>query len=840
MNIFDPALNDQSIYYLGRIFGIVGTVIPKSNFPAGEAAPVILSEMFGVLNGVALTIGVLVVTYTTVVGLFATAAEGEFLGKKWSGLWVPIRTVIGIAGLFPSSNGYCAIQVVLMWFILQGVGAADLVWAKALEVINMYGNPKSGVETPGAEDVENKMQSLFTGLVCQATAARKDPPVTMLAGGVGGGSSEPQKTIEYYCTGKTGIRFCEPGNDIYNMTDGGTQFFRPASQKDSTYLQYNFGPINSASEGGACGYVQYSNNNYICSNPNAGDRSKLEYLACLSANAQVKVLDDIIRRTLGPIAQKYTDLDYQFIRFYEEPEPTTSGTAPKTPDWILQFCLAPEGASPPGLGLSAAECCAYDKSCGAFVKFFANNGDLYDRQGGYAGMTSSSKEASRQIYQAYGMPTITNTNFIQTAADQYVQKVYTEPLKQYMQDKPKDKWIQDATNLGWLMAGGYYMQIAKTKKSENAAADPLLQIKINDTAKKPMEPYHRNNLVTAAQLTQNITDQNRPSSAATELSLSSTTDSTFKNGHRRFTSIVERFINNLTQGSRNNPGDDPIVSIAQSGYEMMASAQALFVSLAVTASVIATVSSVSPMVLGTGLPKSPWEAGFVMMMRFLGPLMILMISTLFTVGAMLGVYVPLVPYIIFTITAIGWFIAVIEAMTAAPFIALGIMSPGGQHEILSRAEPSLMILFNLFLRPVLMIFGMIAAMLLSWAVVKMINAAFVNVMYQIIFAPGLIEQIVFMSAYTMLVITALNKCYSVIHMLPERTLTYIGGHAIQFGEEQAMQAIKGGVEGASGAMAKGGRAGAVAAAKSDQYEGKTSILGGENKAGPSGDDKKTK
>ena len=121
MNIFDPAINDQSIYYLGRIFGVVGSVIPKSNFPSGEAPPVILSEMFGVLNGVALTIGVLVVTYTTVVGLFATAAEGEFLGKKWSGIWVPIRTVIGIAGLFPSSNGYCAIQVVLMWFILQGV-----------------------------------------------------------------------------------------------------------------------------------------------------------------------------------------------------------------------------------------------------------------------------------------------------------------------------------------------------------------------------------------------------------------------------------------------------------------------------------------------------------------------------------------------------------------------------------------------------------------------------------------------------------------------------------------------------------------------------------------------
>src|SRR5688500_18872811 len=121
INVFTIAVNDQSIYYLGRIFGNVGTVLPGTG-------PAILSAMFKVFNTAMLAVGSLIVTYTTVVGVLNTAAEGEFLGKHWHSIWVPLRTVIGIAGLFPTSSGYSAIQIVMMWVIMQGVGAADSVW----------------------------------------------------------------------------------------------------------------------------------------------------------------------------------------------------------------------------------------------------------------------------------------------------------------------------------------------------------------------------------------------------------------------------------------------------------------------------------------------------------------------------------------------------------------------------------------------------------------------------------------------------------------------------------------------------------------------------------------
>ena len=78
---------------------------------------------------------------------------------------------------------------------------------------------------------------------------------------------------------------------------------------------------------------------------------------------------------------------------------------------------------------------------------------------------------------------------------------------------------------------------------------------------------------------------------------------------------------------------------------------------------------------------------------------------LYIQGATLAIYLPLIPFIIFLLSSLGWFICVIEAVIAAPMVAVGLMWPEAQNEILGRAEPAIMMLLNLFLRPVLMILG---------------------------------------------------------------------------------------------------------------------------------------
>src|SRR5579863_7588548 len=126
MNFFTFPANDQSIYYLGQIFGPVANVLPSTG------GSLIMSTMFKTFNTTMLILGAFMIVYTTVVGLLATAHEGEFMGKKWSGLWVPLRSLIGIVALFPTTTGYSALQVIIMWCIVQGVGAANLLWTTVL------------------------------------------------------------------------------------------------------------------------------------------------------------------------------------------------------------------------------------------------------------------------------------------------------------------------------------------------------------------------------------------------------------------------------------------------------------------------------------------------------------------------------------------------------------------------------------------------------------------------------------------------------------------------------------------------------------------------------------
>src|SRR5205085_1104289 len=121
---------------------------------------------------------------------------------------------------------------------------------------------------------------------------------------------------------------------------------------------------------------------------------------------------------------------------------------------------------------------------------------------------------------------------------------------------------------------------------------------------------------------------------------------------------------------------------------------------------------------------------------------------------------------------IGWLIATIETMIAAPIVAIGIMLPEGGHEVWGHSGPAGKIIFNIVLRPSLMIFGMMSGMLLSYVVVTFINAAFLGVMNQV-GAPGIVEVVLFMGIYTTILMSALNKCFALIHVVPDKVLRFI-------------------------------------------------------------------
>src|SRR5580698_1045403 len=132
INPFQYGPNDASIGYLNQIFGSMNGVIP-----GGAGSVSLMGTMFKTFNSVILAIGALMVLYVTIVGVVQTAHEGEFMGQKWKSIWIPLRVVFGIVALVPTGSGFSGIQIVMMWVIIQGIGAADTLWNTVLSYVSI-------------------------------------------------------------------------------------------------------------------------------------------------------------------------------------------------------------------------------------------------------------------------------------------------------------------------------------------------------------------------------------------------------------------------------------------------------------------------------------------------------------------------------------------------------------------------------------------------------------------------------------------------------------------------------------------------------------------------------
>ena len=269
-----------------------------------------------------------------------------------------------------------------------------------------------------------------------------------------------------------------------------------------------------------------------------------------------------------------------------------------------------------------------------------------------------------------------------------------------------------------------------------------------------------------------------------------------------FTKLVtDWFTEDLT--GEDQDGEDPLLSIASFGTNMMFAAEIAWIAIMILA---ATVSSSA----GIGFPFNPLIFGWQTVLFFMVPIVLGVLVLFWGVGATFGIYLPFVPYIIFAAAALGWFVAVIEAIIAAPLVALGLISPSGDE--LGKIQPALMILANIFLRPTLMIFGFILAARLLQAILKLINFGFTASLDNLGGVTGF-GIIAVMVLYGGLVISIVNKCFTLIYIIPDKIMRWIGGGTESSGMEADLAAkTQASFDQGSGAVSKVQRGGMDAAA----------------------------
>ncbi|WP_018299675.1 DotA/TraY family protein [Fangia hongkongensis] len=177
------------------------------------------------------------------------------------------------------------------------------------------------------------------------------------------------------------------------------------------------------------------------------------------------------------------------------------------------------------------------------------------------------------------------------------------------------------------------------------------------------------------------------------------------------------------------------------------------------------------------------------------PLVFFVLMTTFGIAVMFTLIVPLTPFMLFWAGKVAWLLLIIEALIAAPLVSLGIVYPEG-HQVFGKAEPALQIMLNLILRPVLMVIGLLIGIILSYIVISFSAHGFHAIATQLTALSGdnlyvsgsLSILLVFM--YASFICMAFYKCFSLIYLLPDKVLHWVGGSHNERAGAEDMQEMK--------------------------------------------------
>jgi len=157
-SIFAPPPTDKSVDLLGHILGTrVGAV-----YLGGVANPALM-HMFQIFNAAIMALATLIVSYTGIISTLNTAQEGQVMGRKWSSIWIPMRSILGMIVIVPTpASGYSVIQTAVMWCIMHGIGAADVVWNGVLQDLSNGLSPATALTRQA--DTDPRMNRIYDSL----------------------------------------------------------------------------------------------------------------------------------------------------------------------------------------------------------------------------------------------------------------------------------------------------------------------------------------------------------------------------------------------------------------------------------------------------------------------------------------------------------------------------------------------------------------------------------------------------------------------------------------------------------------------------------------------------
>lgn len=236
---------------------------------------------------------------------------------------------------------------------------------------------------------------------------------------------------------------------------------------------------------------------------------------------------------------------------------------------------------------------------------------------------------------------------------------------------------------------------------------------------------------------------------------------------------------------------DPLMAAKYMGDTVMIIGETLLVSAALPLDKIPGVGAAASFLLGGAIEKAQGAAA-VLGWVFLG------------VGALLAIYIPLIPFLTWVNAVISWFFSVLEALIQSGISLLTHLNPATNSSQFATGSSAKVYTssLNLILRPTVMVLGFFAAAQALPYIGAWVYQAFFHVVGQIQgdSVTGLVSIIGFLLVFALLLFGLVQTTFSLVLIeLPNRLLGILGG-------ESATPAATVAVAGAAGAMVSGGGA----------------------------------
>ena len=382
------------------------------------------------------------------------------------------------------------------------------------------------------------------------------------------------------------------------------------------------------------------------------------------------------------------------------------------------------------------------------------------------------------------------------------------------------QYVNDITADGWAMAGGFYQRLSGMRQEvAQIYAENVAQATAPNLNSLPNGPHAQlvqtsyttvyNTIISKSLSGASYTPPTTPRAADIKSALvpSSMDDLSIDTLGSRGDSVMSGFVGwgmeRVSAAMIGTDGDvDAIARIKTTGDVLalmqsmgFAADKLVHTSLSLLKASAAAVGSVS--LLGVNVDATPLADTALnwVMYNFLQPLAEVT-TWLGRLAFYFGVFLPSLPYTIFIIAVVGWVLAVLQSVIAAPLWAVMHMTP--DRTFVGSQTQGYLLLLSLFIRPALIILGLFAAMMVANPIIGYIAKAFWAMYHaNVTSAESLGWFIEFLQwknwliVYGFVLLPVMYMIFGLSQSLPDTVLRWIGAGISSMGETQATEQMRG-------------------------------------------------